>query len=434
MRNPVKILAGLWLLFLPSLHAAEFPPVREILLPNGMKFLLVRRGKAPIFTATIRFKVGGMDEEPGKTGLAHFMEHMAFKGTTQLDGTTMIRKVEEEGGVDYNASTSKDLTTYHVSFPSDRLSWWAALESERIFSPVFREFDQEKSVVLEERRLRIENDPDGKLFEALLGSVFQGTPYGWPTIGTAEDLKKLSEQDLKNFWRKHYHPENAVGALVGQFDLREAEQILKKTFGKIPRGKPAAPVSFAKGPLGRELRVAIKEKARPRLLVGYLKPEVPRWEDYVFDLITVILGDGKTSRLYRSLVQEKKLATAVDTHNGIPGGRSPNLFLVTIHPKEGKTEETLRATREVIAQFSKEGPTALEVQGAINRILADLLWEMKTNEGLASQLSYFEQIAGGWRYLADYPEKISAITAEDIRKVAQDYLRPEQQAIGSLEP
>src|SRR3989338_3028491 len=212
---------------------ASFPAVHEVRLPNGMKFLLVPRGEAPIFSAVIRFPVGWVDEEVGKTGLAHFMEHMAFKGTAAINELELTRRVEEEGGQDFNASTSNDATTYRVDFPADRLAFWAELESDRIFHPVFRDFDKERNVVLEERRMRVDDDPDGLFFEKLLEEAFAGTPYGWPTVGTTGDMLKLKPEDLDRFWREHYDPAGAVGVLVGKIDLRETERLLKRTFGKI---------------------------------------------------------------------------------------------------------------------------------------------------------------------------------------------------------
>ena len=476
--------------------------VQEIRLDNGMKFLVVRHGEAPIFSAYIRVKVGGLDEEPGKTGIAHFLEHMAFKGTKTL-GTKdyekekplldeierigeqlaeeykkgakadsekikslrgeiarlhseeekylvkeeVAKKTTENGGTDQNATTSKDITSYFVSLPSDKLRFWAELESERIFHPVFREFYEEKDVVLEERRMRVDNDPDGILYEKFLEKAFEeGSPYRWPTIGSVQDLMQLTRKDLETFWREHYKPENVVGALVGRIDVGEARTILESTFGRIP----ASPVSTADSPIKKKGdQVSIKEKtqdkekiltlslpalkARPRLLIGYPKPTLPSPDDYAFDLLSEILGEGRSSRFSKALVFEKRIAESVGTATDVPGARLPNLFLIEAHPMSGYTpEEVVKAIDEEIQKVVKDGVTERELQKAKNRLTVGLLWEMQTNEGLASHLSYYESLAGSWRYLSEYIDQINRFTPADLKTVAERYLKRENRTVGIL--
>jgi predicted Zn-dependent peptidase len=182
-------------------------------------------------------------------------------------------------------------------------------------------------------------------------------------------------------------------------------------------------------------RVDLKLKARPRILIGYHKPTLPDDDDFVFDLIDQILGDGRSSRLYRSLVLEKRLAASVSTSTGIPGSRLPNLFMIEANPlNEGTSGEVLKALDEEIERIRTEGVTERELQKAKNRLTVDLLWQLKTNEGLASQLTYFETVAGNWRYLAEYLEKIERFGADDVRRVAQKYLQPSNRTVGVLEP
>ncbi|HSA60582.1 MAG TPA: pitrilysin family protein [bacterium] len=468
--------------------------VQEVKLANGLKFLLYPRGEAPIFTATIRFKAGGLDEEAGKTGLAHFLEHMAFKGTERLgtkdyakekpilneiektgealaaeyrkggkSDAAKIRTLREDlkglhdklvpllekeqlakmmlenGGSDYNATTSKDMTTYYVSLPSDKIRFWAEIESERIFKPVFREFYEEKDVVLEERRLRVDNDPDGRLYEAFIQTAFPEGPYHSPTIGSAQDVLGLTAGDLRAFFEKFYRPENMSGAIVGRFDPGEVKKILEETFGRVtfngnaqpPETRPAAAVVLQE----KERRVSLKLQARPRILIGYRKPTLPDDDDFVFDLIDQILGDGRSSRFYRSLVLEKRLAASVSTSTGIPGSRLPNLFMIEVSPlNDGTSGDVIKALDEEIEKIRTEGVTERELTKAKNRLTVDLLWQLKTNEGLASQLTYFETVAGNWRYLAEYLEKIGRFGPEDVRRVAQKYLQPGNRTVGVLEP
>ncbi len=462
--------------------------VQEIRLKNGLRFLVYPRGDAPIFSAYIRFRVGGMEEEAGKTGLAHFLEHMAFKGTETLGTNDFkkekpileeiekvgealseaykeknISKIEElksklkelhqlevpllnkeelaramleRGGADYNATTSKDMTSYFVSLPADQLRFWAELESQRIFKPIFREFYEERDVVLEERRMRVDNDPDGRLYEAFISKAYPDGPYHAPTIGTVDDILQLTVGDLKRFFEKYYHPSRMIGVLVGKIDPEQARRILEDTFGKIhfnsekeeesvPSGQGANVVQRTAG------QVILKMKAQPRILVGYHKPTLPNDDDLIFDLIDQILGDGRSSRLYRSLVLEKRLATDVETATSIPGARLPNLFMIAINPVPGKSKAVLTALEDEMKKIARDGVSAREVQRAENRLKMDLLREMRTNEGMASQISYFESVAGDWRYLATYLDK--KFTPADVRRVAKTYLTPDNRTTAVLE-
>lgn len=487
MRKIILIL----ILFVFPLHADPFSDwtkkVKEIRLANGMKFLLYERGEAPVFSAFIRFRAGGIEEEEGKTGLAHFLEHMAFKGTSTI-GTTdyskerpilsEIQKVGEElaneyrnaadqkriiilrerlrelhrqeekylvkeefskrmmenGGHDLNATTSKDMTSYFVSLPTEKLRFWAELESERIFKPVFREFYEEKDVVLEERRMRVDNDPDGRLYEAFLEAAFEEGPYHLPTIGTEKDLLLLTVSDLESFWRRHYHPANAVGVIVGKFSSKEAEKILNETFGKINlRGKKGEQEGRGYEGQKKERRLSIAFPARPRLLIGYHKPTLPSRDDYLFDLLNEILGEGRTSRLYKKLVLERKVVSNVETSSGVPGARLSNLFMIGLSPLENHSpEEVLKVMDEEIEGIKRDGVTVEEVEKAKNQLTVGLLWKLKTNRGLASELSYFEIVAGNWRYLADYLKEVGRFQPNDIQDLARRYLNHSNRTVGIL--
>ncbi len=411
----------------------KLPPVKEVRLRNGMKFLLVSRGEAPIFTAYIRFNVGGADEEPGKTGLAHFLEHMAFKGSPDMDEAELARRVESEGGQGYNATTSKDMTSYMVSFPSERLEFWAETESKRIFSASFRDFDRERQVILEERRMRVDDDPDGKLYEETMQRAFEGTPYAWPTLGTEKDLRAVTESDLKLFWETHYHPANAVGVIVGRFPVDQAEKILKKTFGKIPRGFQVYPPQIRKNPPIQETRFVTDKKALPRILVGYLKPSLPDRADYAFDLIEEILTEGPSSRLHKALVVQKRLVSNVSSISGVPGTRGVNLFIIRLEPLKGRTnDEVLAAYDQEISELREEGPTGREIERGVNRITSDLIWGLRSNRGLAAWLSFYEVAAGNWRYLAGYLDILLGVRGEEIRKTAQEWLDPARRIVGVI--
>ncbi len=477
----------------PGLQAGDWASrVHEFRLSNGMKFLIYPRGTAPVFSAYVRFKAGGMDERPGQSGLAHFLEHMAFKGTEsigtkdfekekpileeirktgqllsdeygrkggacpesirtlkerlkvlrQQEEPLLVReevskRMEEAGGTDQNATTSKDMTSYFVNLPADQLEFWAGFESERIFKPVFREFYEEKDVVMEERRMRVENDPDGRMYEALLEAAFPGKPYGLPTIGYEKDLLRLTPDDLQDFWKRLYHPERAIGVLVGQLDPDKTRDLLEKTFGHLTWSDPVEPEEArpAFQPGFREIRKTIRFPAKPRLLIGYHKPSIPDRDDYAFDLLDQILGNGRSSRLYRRLVLEQHLASSLSTYAGEPGSRGDNLFIIQAVPAEGHTvEEVLKAIDTELGGLREKGVEPQERERATNRLASDFVWPLKTNEGLASQLSYFEIIAGSWRYLTSYLETIRGIDEEFLKNVAQKYLVSSNRVVIELQP
>lgn len=493
----LKLLLTLFIFFFPlkadsNLNWAN--QVVELKLSNGMKFLIYPRGESPIFSAYIRFKVGGIDEEKGKTGLAHFLEHMAFKGTASL-GTTNYEKEKplldqiekagealallqkkkhptpsdqknilklkaelkqlhheeekylvkealakvmmENGGENLNATTSKDLTSYFVNLPSGKVRFWAEIESERIFKPVFREFYEERDVVLEERRMRVDNSPDGRLYEKFLEAAFTTSPYHWPTIGSAKDVETLTRKDLEEFWKRTYDPANAVGAIVGKVDVKEVEKILQETFGEVvftnsPVSKPAYPEEPQQI---SERKIVVKMAAQPRFLMGYHKPTIPSDEDYIFDLLNNILAGGRSSRLYRLLILDKKVASHVECGNGIPGARLPNLFVIEVQLLPGhSSEDVVVLIQKEIEKIQKEGVTDSELEKAKNQLFVDLLRRLTTNEGFASELSYFEIIAGTWRYLSTYVEKLQYFDSKDIQRVARDYLIPSRRTLAELKP
>ncbi len=467
--------------------------VRELTLKNGLRVILYPRGESPIFSAYIRVKAGGMDEEEGKTGLAHFLEHMAFKGTKTL-GTRDYEKekplldaierkalelaaeekkpspdpkkvvllkdemkklhdeearyiVKEEvskvmldhGGVDYNATTSKDMTSYFVNLPSDQLSFWAEFESVRIFQPIFREFYEERDVVMEERRMRVEDDPDGKLYEAFLQTAFEKSPYRWPTIGTWKDIKSLTRTDLESFWRRFYRPDNVVVALVGKIDLEKAIRILERTFGRIPKDLEGPRTVSTEEPRfeeprqSRQRRISLALKAKPRFMVGYHKPTLPSDEDYVFDLIQQVLLEGRTSRLYKKLVLGSQVASSVHGGGGTPGSRLPHLFTVEVNLRDGKTtDQAMKVIREEFSRLAKEGVSQKELEKAKNSLSMSFVNRLRTNEGLAEDLSHFQVVAGDWRYLAGYLDKISTYGSADIRRVAAQYLIPSNETIAEI--
>lgn len=467
---------------------ADVEPLR---LPNGMTFLLLQHGETPIFSGYVRVRVGGMDEPSGQTGLAHVIEHMAFKGTKRwgtnnweaeqkllatievvgqklaaeyakpapveatlqqlkeelralyeqhkiyLKREEITREIQRRGGLNFNATTSQDLTSYFVSLPSSELQFWAELESERIFQPIFREFYLERDVVLEERRSRLIDNPFGALYTELMRAAFPNSPYGIPTIGEERDLLTLTRTKAEEFFQKHYRPDQAVGAIVGRFSKRKLKKLLSQTFGQIPKPETAVPQTvqqISAPPYEREgCRVDLVRPAQERLMVVYHKPALPDPADYVFDVISTLLTADRSTRLYRDLVVEKGLAVSVDSYAASPGSRLPNLFMIMVVPRPGVPLNRLLEEIEVhIARLTTRLVSDEELRNAQKQLIDHQVWQFEQNDKIAAELSYFQAIAGDWRYIVQYPEAIRLVSAREIQQTALRYLTPGNRCLAFL--
>jgi len=463
--------------------------VIEYKLDNGMKFLLMKRGSAPIFTGYLMFKVGSVDEDVGITGLAHLVEHMAFKGTDvigtvsyeeekpileeinkigaelsletvkgSLADSTKINELDiklkdlqkqhkefvknneffqiydANGGVGTNAGTGNDVTSYYVSLPSNKLELWMLMESERIKNPVFREFYVERNVVAEERRLVTDNQPFGKLLEEFIATAFIAHPYGHPIVGWMSDIKTITVEDAVDFYQKYYSPVNGVGVLVGDIEIEKTKKLLDKYFGSIPdRGEPK-PVKTIEPEQKGPRKTTVYFKAQPQILIGYHKPTLPEYDDYVFDVIYSILSEGRTSRLYTSLVKEKKLVVGINTIQGLPGARYDNLFVFYAVPRYPHTNQEVEdAIYEEIEKLKTEPASEKELQKVRNRIDANFIRGLDSNQGLASMLAFFEVVADDWKYILRQREIFKKVTPEDIMRVAKKYFIDDNKIIAYLE-
>jgi predicted Zn-dependent peptidase len=461
--------------------------VKEYSLKNGMKVLVLERFFAPVVSLYIRFKVGAVDEAEGETGTAHLLEHMLFKGTETL-GTknyeeekkilealdVLAVKIDQEmqkgdkadeepiaawreqlqalqqehknwvikdevsglysenGAEGLNASTGYDITTYKVSLPSNRIELWSSIESDRMAAPVFREFYSERDVVREEKRQR-ETQPEGKLMEKFLDASFAGHPYGRPIIGFDRDLQYVKRNTLAQFFRNYYAPNNAVIAVVGAVNADETMAIIEKYFANLPSQEISAAPEYEQPEQLDERRVTVEFDANPQLMIGYHKPALPHFDDYVFDVIDILLSAGRTSRLYKTLVEEKKMAVSVSTTNGFPGSRYDNLFAIFATPRSPHTCEDLE--KEIYTQLDllkREAVTGYELTKVKNRLEAQFIRSLASNAGLASQLSYYQTIAGDWRYLEDHVKEISTITADDVSRVAERYFAEANRTVATL--
>ncbi len=459
--------------------------VQEHHLENGATVLLVERHDSPTVAAYISFRVGGVNEPNNARGVAHLLEHMLFKGTKTL-GTKDYRKEKpyldkikvvgqqidrlkndpaadqqqlqklredlatlqqehrklvvknefsriyaENGGVGYNAFTGKDSTTYLINLPSNKLELWAAIESDRLANAVFREFYTERDVVHEERRRSYESSPDGLMYETLLATAYKVHPYRNPVIGWNSDIENLDPDEIRDFFDKYYKPVNMTITLVGDFDSAETLKLVDRYFGKLKRGVPVPPVVDREPVQNGERRVAIDFDAEPQLMIAYHKPTLPHHDDYVFDLIMQVLSEGRTSRLYRSLVLEKQLVTDVGVF-GAPGSRYNNLMIVALTPRQNRScDEIEQAVYEELDRLKKEPLTQAELDTARKQIMTSMLRRLKGNSGLARMLSSYQTL-GDWHYLVNYEEELGKVTADDVMAVATRYLNDENRTVVTL--
>ena len=495
LNNSVKryILLIASILFFISMHGKVFSydlekKVISHTLENGLKILMVERHLSPTVSFYIRHRVGAVDEADGRTGSAHLLEHMLFKGTKTI-GTKYFRKEEailrniakigesldrermkergadktridsltkelealqnahkkyfmdneidrlytENGANDINATTSQDLTSYHVSLPSNKIELWARIEADRMTSPVFREFYSERSVVMEERRQRIESNPEGQLYEQFLASAYIAHPYRRPILGWPSDILFLDPGYMEAFFKSSHAPNNTVVAIVGDIDPTATLNIIKQYFGSIPR-RALNPSPITKEPTQRgERRISITSDANPAMIIGYHKPAMPEYDDYVFDVLEYIVSKGRTSRLYKTLVEKKGVAKSILTANGIPGSRYQNLFVIFAKPRHPhKSADIELSIYEEIEKMKTNAVSTRELEKAKNQLKADFIKNLDSNLELANTISYFEILIGDYRYITNHLKIIEKVTPEDIVRVAKKYLVSENRTVANL--
>ncbi|MEE9912569.1 MAG: insulinase family protein [Deltaproteobacteria bacterium] len=490
-RNKLPLLmAGLifFLWMLPA-HAVDLEKkVIKTRLDNGLVVLMLERPFSPTVSFYIRHRVGAVDEVKGQTGAAHVLEHMLFKGTTTI-GTKnypaekkVLEQIEkigqaldderikkekadqklierlsaklkqlqtehrryyipneidrlytENGGLNMNASTGQDVTTYFISLPANKIELWARIEADRLLHPVFREFYTERDVILEERRQRVESDPNGKLYEAFMSQAYRVHPYGLPIIGMPQDVSNMNQAAVRHMHQKYLTPQNIVIAVVGDINPEKTLKLINQYFGRIPKGKSQPAVIPAEPIQAGERKVEVFFDASPSMMIGFHKPTAPAAEDYVFDVLETILSKGRTSRLYSNVVLERKIADSISVHNGMPATRYPNLFTISASPRYPHTNDELQAAIFDVLESIKNHPVPdEELAKAKKQLKMDYIKSLDSNAELASILSYYELLLGDYRYFSNYVSQIDKVTALDIQQVAAKYLVAENRTIAVL--
>ena len=461
--------------------------VTEFTLDNGLTFLVIERPVAPVVSFATYVNVGGANEPVGHTGMAHIFEHMAFKGThsigtknwqkekkalQKLDNTyqqwlaekysaepdsakmnklwEQFKKLQDEagqyvknnefsqiidrnGGTGMNASTSADRTNYFYNLPENRLELWFSLESDRFKNPVFREFYKEKEVVREERRMRTESQPFGRLLEEFAAVAYTAHPYGRPVVGWNSDITATTMEDARKFYNKYYVPNNITMAIAGDVNPDEVKKLAKTYFGDIPAA-PEPPAVYTKEPEQRgERRFMIKGQSQPFLLMGYHTVAQDHPDSKALQLLGSVLSGGRTSRLYKKMVEGEKQALAVQALNGYPGQKYETMFLTFAVPNQGVSVDTLEAT--ILNEIEKIKNGDLK-QAELDRVRtnarANLIRSLDSNAGLAQTFASAESQQGDWKKVFTNLEKLKEVTLDDIQRVAQKYLTKDNRTVGTI--
>lgn len=408
----------------------------EYILSNGMKVLLVEVPKAPVATVQVWYKVGSRNEVMGRAGLSHMLEHMMFKGTAKYPKGSFSRIVRKNGGID-NAFTSQDFTAYFENVAADRVGLALELEADRMQGLVLddSEFQTEREVVKEERRLRSEDDPQGALVEALFAQAFLSHPYHWPVIGWFADLDAMSLEDLQRHYDTFYSPNNATLVIVGDIKTESLLPAIKRLFEPIPRG-PFPKQTLSPEPEQRgERRFLLKREAQvPFVMMGFRVPNYSNEDSYALDILESILSHGKSSRLYQSLVYDQKNSLAVGAEYSVLQTDPGLFYFYSLVNPGAKVEGVEEAIQREIVRLQNEPPSEQELQRAKNQVEAARVFEQDSNFRHAMLMGQAESVGAGWRRIDQFVERIRAVTAKDIQRVAKQYLTPDNRTVGILIP
>ncbi len=423
-------------LVLLSVQPAGASDPQEYLLSNGMKVLLVEVPKAPVATVQVWYKVGSRNEVMGRAGLSHMLEHMMFKGTAKYPKGSFSRLIRKNGGMD-NAFTSQDFTAYFENLAADRVELALEMEADRMQGLILdmNELKTEREVVKEERRLRTEDDPQGALVEALFAQAYLSHPYHWPVIGWFGDLDAMTLDDLQRHYDTFYSPNNATLLVVGDIKADTLLPTIKQLFEPIPRGPGPKPVATMEAEQKGERRFLLKREAQvPFVMMGYRVPNYTSDDSYALDVLESILSRGKSSRLYQSLVYDQKLSLAVGAEYGLMQ-TDPGLFYFYALVSPGQKVEMVEdALHKEIKRLQNEPPTEQELQRAKNQVEAARVFEQDSNFRHAMLLGQAESVGAGWRRVDQFLDRIRAVTAKDVQRVARQYLIEDTRTVGTLIP
>lgn len=461
--------------------------VTEFTLDNGMHFIVVERPVAPVATFVTFVNVGSVDEPVNNTGIAHIFEHMAFKGTrligtrdweaealalertdeayrawleasyrasiteeeldslwaeferwqeeagSYIQSEEFSQIIEREGGVGLNAFTSADATGYFYSLPQNKAELWFYLEAQRFRDPVFREFYVEKDVIMEERRMRTDSNPQGRLLEEFLSVAYSAHPYRNPVIGWASDITATTMEETQRFYETYYVPSNMTVSIAGDVKAEDMRVLAERYFGDMEATPHPPTVKTIEPPQRGERRFVIEERSQPLFIAGYKSVAADHSDAAALEMLSQILSAGRTSRLYRRMVQDEQLALGVQALTGFPGTRYPSLFVTFAVPNMGvELEDLERVIDEEIEKIRAGDIRQEELERAVTNARAGVVRGLNSNMGLALNLARAHAQQGGWQSAFSYLDDLAAVTLEDLQRVAQHYLVPRNRTVGMI--
>ncbi|MGA9115275.1 MAG: pitrilysin family protein [Bacteroidota bacterium] len=412
---------------MPAEAAAQIRvPFDAYTLDNGLSVILHEDHSAPVIAVVVMYHVGSKNEKPGRTGFAHLFEHMMFQGSDHVGDDEHFRLLQEVGG-NVNGTTNNDRTNYFEVVPSNQLELSLYLESDRmgfLLSAMTQEkLDNQRDVVKNERRQNYDNQPYGRAWETIARGLYGDThPYGWPVIGSMDDLSAASLEDVKNFFRLYYAPNNAVLSVAGDFDSREARALIQKYFGPLPRGaavpRPAPPPVKT----DKEKRLVLEDRVQlPRLYMAWTSHPLNTRGDALMDVLTDILSRGKNSRLYRTLVYDRQIAQSVSAYQY--GMEIGGQLIIDVTPKPGRTPAELEeAVRVEIRRLLEEGVTEREIRTSLNNKEVDFIGARSTVLGKANALATYHTLTGDPGNFNSEFDRFTGITREEVQNGARDIL------------
>ncbi|MBF0589208.1 MAG: insulinase family protein [Magnetococcales bacterium] len=437
------LLALIILLPLGSVQSAPLPS-RDLTLENGLRMVLVRAPRAPLVVVQVWYRVGAMDEQNGKTGLAHMLEHMMFQGTESTPPAEYSKIISRHGG-ENNASTSHDYTNYYAKISSEHLELVLRLEADRMRNLVLKEkeFLSENKVVQEERRVRTDADPNARMMEKYRALSYGEHPYGRPVIGPMKDIQGLNLADLKGWYKRYYAPNNAILVVAGDLELDGAEALVRKHFGPLkadPDLQPvhSPPLSIPKAPKRLEVRDA--EARLPIWVAGFPFPSgmdsKSQDDAFALDLLMTAMGGGSSSRLNQSLVRHKKLAVSARAGGGGFYGRSGGMGSIHVTPRPGVSLEKIeQAVFEEVDRLRWDPISDRELERIKNSMLAADVYEKDSINSMATTIGRVLVSGGDWKlHTEKFTQLVRAVTADAVRDAAQHYLDPQRVTVGILLP
>lgn len=418
-------------LLLGGTATAQKVTFEEYKLDNGLHVVLHQDNSAPVVITSVMYHVGAKDEQPDRTGMAHFFEHLLFEGTKNIERGEWFKLVTANGGTN-NANTTDDRTYYYEIFPSNNLELALWMESERLMHPVINQIgvDTQNEVVKEEKRLRVDNQPYGNLIKAVKENMFKVHPYRWTTIGEMEHLDAATLDEFLAFNKKFYIPNNAVLVVAGQFDKGEAKQWIEKYFGPIQKGAPVERKKYEEAPITEQFRAKWEDPniQIPMMVTCYRTPSMKTRDARVLDMISSYLSDGKSSKLYKKIVDDKKMALQIGAFNysqedygmylifGLPMGATP-------------ADDIIKEIDEEIVKLQTELISEKDYQKLQNKFENQYVNSNDNVEGIADNLATYYMLYGDINLINTEIDIYRSITREEIQAVAKKYLNPNQRMI-----